>query len=258
MKKFGSSLRVRDLSEEKREGKEEKGESPFSLGSGPFGPYGNWVCDSESGLELVLGRIHVICGTTGSGKTTLLRATVKRNCMSFNKIWLICPTWKAAPEQYDWCPEKYKCDVPSAKGIDDVITEMKQHPEGKGLLILDDCLGQLKLGGGSGTDQWKDLSAKSRKYNLTIIIVMHKLNELNTNIREATNALFITKAGTSSMKSITEMVSDGFTGGKKEIAEFVTKYQGKDRHIIRFNLDGGKTPVSIFQGEEVGKFVLFY
>lgn len=228
----------------------------ISTPSSTFAGYEEYVCSPSEGFDIVDGFVYIIAGTTGTGKTTLLRNIVHHNSMKFNKIWLICPTLSRTPKDYDWLPAAYKTEE-TAGMVEKVFEEMKAVKGMKGLLILDDVVGEMKL---RGTDLWKKIGSTSRKYGITTLLLTQKLNETDTTVRDNTAGVFVTKIGKNSKDTLIPMIQGEWNGGNKEKLDFINAHQGKkDRHILRFNIGAGSDqPVQIFKSLEPPKFFCYY
>lgn len=242
---FKRSLKILTPSDVKRETK-----------TSVFGEWAEHITTPDKGFEIEEGYISVVVGVTGTGKTTLVRHLVHHNAHKFNCVWLLCPEMsRGTPEDYDWLPQKYQQE-PSDGAIDAILAEMAKHPGGKGLLVLDDCIGgEMSMRGGG---IWKKLGATARKFGLTLLVCAQKLNELDKNIRDAARAFFVTNAGDSSKDTLYPLIQYGFTGGKKEKMDMINTCQGKDRHILRFNTINANVPIQIFHSGEPPKFYLHY
>lgn len=136
--------------------------------------------------------VYVVTGRSGSGKTTLMRRLINKKKGTFHSVVLLQPTSKFNSEDWGNIPSIMKFN----SNLDNIFKEtvdsqenlcQKFDSEGRlnetpsCCIILDDCLGDMKLDDPTGT--LAKYSTFARKMNLWIIVLQQGAKIVNNKMR---------------------------------------------------------------------------
>lgn len=155
------------------------------------------VREDSDPLEIEPFSLIVIAGQTRSGKTNLVKSIIRRNALSWNRVFLLSPT--LGLQDYNFLPPQF-C-LHDASKMPSFIKRLKEqqrkYTNVKTCLVLDDCVGSLKF----NDKLFDELATTLRHYRMTMFVLVQDLKKITPTIRDNAVLLFVTKLKEHSLRS---------------------------------------------------------
>ena len=188
----------------------------------------------------------LLCGVTGSGKTKILLHFIALHGDKFDKQLYFVGSGRYSGD-YDWVP---RCDIFPVERAITVLTKVISIHEGlaaKGvkynvLLVFDDFLGALSLGGkGGASGIFQQLATSGRHLGISCIFLTQKItNAIPPTLRDNTANWILCRVPVSSLKIACEYQNcyNAKTGATDFIRD-TSNWMANRYHFCYWNAHGG-------------------
>ena len=163
----------------------------------------------------------LIIGRSQSGKTTLAAELFTWMSTQVDSVFLISPTWKKQPT---WKSiEKYITHgyANAQQGLRAVKQDIEGKPTLRRLLIIDDCSYESILNTGN-KGLISELLYNAIWYNLSVLIICHKVNNVSSSVRENLEHLILFST-VNNLELDSLMKNFSLSSNKKDFREVFSK-----------------------------------
>lgn len=192
----------------------------------------------------------MVCARAAMGKTTLMtKLMIKYWLTTFNKIWIICPTY-AEDDNWSYFDRHVKngnievlseVNENKLKKIWNYCKKQKIEDNTKHFLIyFDDCTGQPAFKKNQETGVMNQLFSKCRHAHISLIIVVQKFTQASTIMRTNADAFLTFMTLSDSEKD--HMYKEFGFGGKKSFIAMLDAATIEPYHHFYVNRQGAGAP----------------